>query len=115
MLLLLMTQTIVWILASSMKGNLQNNIGEEGITGIWQWSIFFSLAAVMPFLIRRFNGKTFKWITFVITVLWTIIFLGTLFTESRAAYLNIMLITHDIIAVWTSIIAFKQAKWKEEK
>jgi len=116
MLFLLMTMTVVWILQGAMEGNLQAYAQEEGISGLWNWAIFFSIAAVMPFFVRIWQGKAFRWIVFGITSLWTIVFIGSWVIEGVAAataYLILINVVHHIVAVWTTVIAYKWARIEE--
>ena len=134
MLLILMTMTIIWMLTGAMYGKLQSFAQEQGNAGLWNWTIFFSTAAIIPFFIKRFKGKVFKWVIFVITFLWTLIFftaspclfnvikwllgIGKVsppYHPAPGPYIPFLYLIHHIVAVWTTIIAFKWAKLNNEK
>ncbi len=117
MLLILMTMTSVFILQGTMEGKLQAWAQKGGVAELWGSIIFFGFAAVMPFLVGMWEAKAFRWIVFAITLLWTLLFVVFLIlslSEALGPYYPVLYIVHDIVAIWTTVIAYKWARLKEE-
>jgi hypothetical protein len=111
--ILLITQLLLWMLAGTIQGNLQSTAMEEfgkEDGALWMVSAFFIIAIVMPFLIKAFRNIVFRWVVFAISLVWAIMNIASLFDPGRPGYLMIILLTHDIIAIWTAIIAFRWAR-----
>lgn len=113
MQVLLITQVIMWMITGIIQGNLQSSAIEEfgkGTEFLWIGSVLFIIAIVMPFLTGAFQSTVFRWVVFAISLAWALLYIASLFDPDRPGYLMIILLSHDVVAVWTTIVAFRWAR-----
>jgi len=115
-LLILITMAIVSVLQDVLDGNLQGALNARGgHKELWYTTILFIVAAAMPFLIKIFEAKTFKWTVFVITLLWTLSFMVSWVRDRVTAqghYYHLLFLAHSIVSIWTTIVAYNWARLK---
>lgn len=115
--ILLIAQLMLWMLAGIIQGALQSSAIEEFGKGngfFWMGSVLLVIAIIMPFLTRAFRHIAFRWAVFAVSLAWTLMYIVSLFDPERPGYLMIILLSHDIVAVWTTLAAFRWARCNGE-
>ena len=119
MFFLLLCMFITDYVEYGMKGDFSALNHDPGLKGIWILTFVMCMNVLMQIAIQTFNNNTFKWLTFGFAVLYTLFFVmhqvGHALQGETFDMHTIFDVTHHIIGIWTTVAAYKWARFMGEE
>lgn len=117
MLFLLIMMTVSDLTVAGLSKNLDILQNDPGTIGLWMTAVLLCINVLMQIAIRTFDGKKFRQIIYVASIIYMLLFVAHQifhFAAGDGVTIDLMYdITHHIIGVWVIIYARKWAKLKE--
>lgn len=111
MLFLLLLMMITDIVECGMKNDFHFLIKDPGIIGLWIIVTVAIINVIIQIAVQTFEGKKFRWFVFILTLLYTLFFVGHQIKHlSMGEGMDVHFfldIAHHLLGGWSTIFAYK--------
>ena len=114
MLFVLLLMMITDLIECGMKNDFSLLLKDPGISGLYLIVIMAITNVIVQISVFTFENKIFKWTVFVLSMLYTLLFVAHQVDHLMAGEgidMHFFLdITHHLLGIWTTIYAYKWAR-----
>lgn len=113
MLFLLFLMMLIDLIEFGMKGDFSALIKDPGVNGLWFIVIMTGINVIAQISMRTFDNKSFRWIMFGATAIYTMVFVGHQISHLIPGVFDfhfVIDVVHHILGVWASIAAYRWAR-----